>query len=235
MHPKCGTETRHVQIPFWSKQVDFLGRTITPEGVSPQADKVNVFLSKLRFPKSKKALQRSIGFLNYYRNYILRLSQRLSPFSNLLKETSKFYVPTNLVEDFTNLNKLLENSCQLALKQPLKNKQFIVMSDASFTAAGYAIMIEYVPHQKLQSKRKTYAPIAFGSKTFNPTQTKMSVYSKEFLSLHFAFVDFGHLMWENTFPVIVYTDNRFVTRFFQTKTIPQHFGTPAITSYNIIL
>ena len=61
----------------------------------------------------------------------------------------------------------------MALKQPLKDKQLIVMSDASFTAAGYAIMIEDDPQQELQSERKTYAPIAFGLKTFNPTQLKM--------------------------------------------------------------
>ena len=114
---------------FGVKQVDFLGRTITPNDVAPQADKATNFLSKLRFPKSKKTLQVYIGYLNYYRNYIPRLSERVSPFFKLLKETSKFYVPTNLVEAFTNLNKLLENSCQLALKQPLKNKQLIAMSD----------------------------------------------------------------------------------------------------------
>ena len=71
----------------------------------------------------------------------------------------------------------------MALKQPLKDKQLIVMSDASFTAAGYAIMIEDDPQQKLQSKRKTYATIAFGSKSFNPTQLKMSIYAKEFLDI----------------------------------------------------
>ena len=136
---------------FKIKQVDFWGRTITPNGVAHQADKVKNFLSKLRFPKSKKALQRYIGFLNYYRNYIPRLSERLSPFFKLLIETSKLYIPTNLVEGFTNLNKLLEKSCQLALKQPMKNKHLIVMSDASFTAAGYAIMIEDDPNQKFQS------------------------------------------------------------------------------------
>ena len=204
---------------FGVKQVDFPGRTITPTGVAPQAVKVKDLLSKLRFPKSKKAFQRYIGFLNYYRNYIPRLSERLSPFFKLLKENSKFYIPTNLVEDFTNLNKLLENSCQLALRQLLKDK-LIVMSDASFTAAGYAIMIEDDPNQKLQSKRKTYAPIAFGTKTFNPTQTKLSKYAKVFLSIYFAFVEFGHLMWGRTFPVIVFTDNRSVTRFFQAKLIP---------------
>ena len=47
---------------FGVKQVYFLGRTITPDRVAPQADKVKDFLSKLRFPKSKKALQRYIGF-----------------------------------------------------------------------------------------------------------------------------------------------------------------------------
>ena len=222
---------------FGVKQVDFLGRTITPHGVAPQADKVKDFLAKLRFPKSKKELQRYIGFLNYYRNYIPRLSERLSPFFKLLKESSKFYVPTNLVEDFTSLNKLLENSCQLALRQPLKDKQFIVMSDASFTAAGYAIMIEDDPSQKLQSKRKTYAPIAFGSKTFNPTQTKLSIYAKEFLSIYFAFVEFGHLMWGSTFPVIVFTDNRSVTRFFQAKLIPPALWNACdyVLQYNFVI
>ena len=81
-------------------------------------------------------------------------------------------------------------------------------------------MIEDDPNQKLQFKCKTYAPIAFGSITFNPTQTKMSIYAEEFLSIIFAFVEIGHLMWGSTFPVIVFTDNRSVAQFFQAKLIP---------------
>ena len=38
-------------------------------------------------------------------------------------------------------------------------------------------------------------------------------------SIYIAFVEFGHLMWGSTFPVIVFTDNRSVTRFFQAKLI----------------
>ena len=107
-------------------------------------------------------------------------------------------MPTNLVEDFTYLKKRLENSCQLSLRQPLKDKQLIVMSDASFTAAGYAVMIEDDPNQNLQSKRNLYAPLAFGSKTFNPT--KMSIYAKVFLSIYFVFVAFGRLMSDSPSP-----------------------------------
>ena len=67
------------------------------------------------------------------------------------------------------------------------------MTDASFRIAGYALMIEDNPDQKIQSKRKTYVPVAFGSKIFSPAQLNISIYSK---------------------------DNQSVTRFFQTKAIP---------------
>ena len=99
------------------EQVDFLGRTITPNGVAPQADKVKTFLSKLRFPKSKKALQGYIGFLNIYCNFFPGHSERLSPFFKLLKETSKIYGPTNIEDDFTNLNKLGFTKITIALEK----------------------------------------------------------------------------------------------------------------------
>ena len=95
------------------------------------------------------------------------------------------------------------------------------MTDASFRSAGYALMIEDNPNQKIQSKRKTYAPVAFGSKVFSPAQLKMSIYSKEFLAIYMAFLEFAHILWEATKPTIVLTDNKSVTRFFfQTKAIP---------------
>ena len=57
-------------------------------------------------------------------------------------------------------------------------------------------MIEDDPQEKINSKRKTFAPIAFGSKIFSPAQLKMSIYSKEFLAIYLAFVEFAHILWE---------------------------------------
>ena len=62
---------------FGVRQVEFLGRTIPPEGISPQARKFQNFLYQLRFPKLKKALQRYLGFVNYHRNYILRMAEKI--------------------------------------------------------------------------------------------------------------------------------------------------------------
>ena len=97
------------------------------------------------------------------------------------------------------------------------------MTDASFQAASYAVLIEDDPNQKYTSTRKTYAPIAIGSKTFSPSQIKMSIYAKEFLAICKAFKEFGHIFWGATKPVIIMTDNKSVTRFFQTKRIPPTF------------
>ena len=205
---------------FGAKEIDFLGRTITPEGVRPQRPRVQNFLEKTKFPKSKKALQRYLGFLNYYRNYIPRLSEKLTPFFKLLKSDAKVMVTPDLLEKFTEINKALDRCCELALKQPLPDKQIALMTDASFSAAGYAVLIEDDPMEKYTSTRKAFAPVAYGSKTFSPTQLKMSIYAKEFLAIFFAFKEFGHIFWGTPKPVIILTDNKSVTRFFQTKIIP---------------
>ena len=65
----------------------------------------------------------------------------------------------------------------------------------------------------------------------------MSIYAKEFLSINFAFVEFGHLMWGSTFPVIVFTDNRSVTRFFQAKMIPPALWNACnyVLQYNFVI
>ena len=94
------------------------------------------------------------------------------------------------------------------------------MTDASFQAAGYAVLIEDDPNQKYTSTRKTYAPMAYGSKTYSPAHIKMSIYAKEFLAIYMAFKEFGHIFWGATKPVIIMTDSKSVTRFFQTKMIP---------------
>ena len=194
---------------FGVRQVEFLGRTISSEGVLPQSHKIQNFLNKLRLAKKyKKALQRYLGFVNYYRNYIPRMAEILNPFNKLLKTEVPINITSELKETFYSINKALSDACQLALKQPIPAKQLVLMTDASFRSAGYALMIEDNPDQKLQSKKRTYAPVAFGTTAFSPGQLKMSIYSKEFLAIYMAFLEFLHILWETSKSTIVLTDNK---------------------------
>ena len=220
---KAGFKLSMAKCHFGVQDVDFLGRTITTNGVAPQKQKIAKFLERVKFPRSKKALQRYIGFLNFYRNYIPRLAERLTPFFQLLKTTdakTKIPITPDIMKQFREINEALDRCCQLALRQPLPGKQLVLMTDASFQAAGYAVLIEDDPNQKYTSIRKTYAPIANGSKTYSPSQTKMSIYAKEFLAIYMAFEEIGHIFWGATKPVISMTDCKSVTRFFQSKMVP---------------
>ena len=129
-------------------------------------------------------------------------------------------ITSELKETFDSVNKALRDACRLALKQPITGKQLVLMTNASFRSAGYALMIEHNPDQKIQTKWKTYAPVAFGSKLISPVQLKMSIYSKDFLAIYIAILESAHILWETPKPTIVLTDNKSVTRFFQTKAIP---------------
>ena len=210
-------------MPFWSTRSGFPWTNNNNQRGCPSKKKIAKFLEKVNFPRSKKALQRYIGFLNSYRNYIPRLAERFRPFFQPLKTTdAKTKIPINpdIMKEFREIHEALDRCCQLALRQSLPGKQLVLMTDASFQAAGYAVLIEDDPNQKYTSTRKTYAPIAYGSKTFSPSQIKMSIHAKEFLAIYMAFKEFGHIFWGATKPVIIMTDIKSVTRFFQTKMIP---------------
>ena len=102
--------------------------------------------------------------------------EKLNPFHELLKAEVPINITSELKETFDSLNKAMSDACELALKQPLPGKQLVLMTDASFRSAGYALMIKDNPDQKIKLKRKTYAPVAFGSIIFSPAQLKMSIY-----------------------------------------------------------
>ena len=86
-----------------------------------------------------------------------------------------------LAHQFEEITKTLDRCCDLAQQQPFPNKQIAQMTDANFRAAGYTVLIEDDPNWKFTSLRKTYAPVAYGSKAFTPAEIKMTISAKEFL------------------------------------------------------
>ena len=148
------------------------------------------------------------------------MAEKLNPFYKMLKTEVPINIKSVLKKTYDTVNKAVSDACEIALMQTAPGKQLVVMTDASFTSVGYALMIEHNPDQKKQSKRKTYAPVAFSSEIYSSAQHSMSIYSKEFLAIYMAFFEFTHILWESTKPTNVLTDNKSVTGFFQTKAIP---------------
>ena len=129
------------------RQVEFLGRTISSEGVSPQAWKIQTFLNKLIIPESKKALQRYLGFVDYNKTYVPRMAEKLSSFYNLLKAEVPINLTSELKDTFDSVEKALSDACELSFRQQLPGRQLVLMTAASFRSTGYALMIEDNPYQ----------------------------------------------------------------------------------------
>ena len=55
--------------------------------------------------------------------------------------------------------------------------------------------------------------------------------------MHFAFDTFAHILWGSSKPVLVLTDNKSLTRFFQAKTIPSSLWTCVdhVLNFNFVL
>ena len=152
--------------------MDFLGPTITPNGVTLQKLKITQFIGRVKFLRFKKVLQRYLAFLNYYRNYLPSLAERQNCFFLLPKTTGNKYlifITPELMNEFRQYNDVLDKCCQLALCQPLPEKQLLSKTGGSLQVAGFAVLTRNDLYQKITSTRKIYAPLAYGSKTFIPS------------------------------------------------------------------
>ena len=204
---------------FGMASVQFLGSTITSQGMSPIQQKIDSFIQKLKPPRNVRQVRRFIGFCQFYKAYLPRLAEKLLPFYQLLRSDSNFELQEGHHTTFENLIKELKMICDTQLRLPKRDLQYVILADASFYAAGYVLMVEDYPNNATE-KPKQYAPVCFGSRVFQPAQLKLSIYAKEFLAVHFALDTFAHIVWGAQKPVLILTDNKSLTRFFQAKNVP---------------
>ena len=169
-----------------------------------------------------KALQRYLDFVNFYRSYIHRLADKTCCLQELSKKEVRFELEQQHKDAIFEIIESLK-ATKVSLKLSLPDKSLVITCDASEHAAGYVLLIEDYADP---SAKQTLASIAFGSKKFQGGRMSLTLYAKEFLAMHFAFDEFGHIFWSAKKPIIVMTDKKALTRFFQAKDIP-----PSIWSF----
>ena len=216
---QAGLKLSMAKCAFGHPEIEFLGRSITSKGVAPIEEKIDKFLKNIKLPTSVKSLQRYIGFVQFYRQYIPCLAEKLVPLYKLLQKDAKFELTQVHKDAMFDINENLANAAKMSLRLPLPDKQLVIMCDASEHAAGYVLLIEDYTETN-DGPTKSYAPVAFGSQRFTEGQMSLTMYAKEFLAMHFAFDEFAHILWGVKKPTIVMTDNKALTRFFQSKRIP---------------
>ena len=89
---KSGLKLSPNKCEFGTQKVTFLGKIITPAGIQPESERIKKFLSKLTMPKTVKQVKRLIGILQFWRDFIPNLGEKLLPFYKLLRKNVEQFI-----------------------------------------------------------------------------------------------------------------------------------------------
>ena len=205
---EAGLKIKLKKCYFLRKKLDFLGHTITSEGVRMQDAKIKVIV-EYPPPKNVKGLRRFLGIIGYYRSFVQGYASIAFPLTSLLKADADFVWGPEQDRAFRILKERLTQAPILIY--PDFTKEFLIACDASNVGVGAVL---------LQRGDKRLMPISFASRVLNKAERNYSVTEKELLAVVWALKKFRHTVLG--FPVQVITDHRPVVDLFKKRTFVQN-------------
>ncbi len=178
------------KMQYKQQEVKLLGAIINGITQRPIPEKQSKILT-FQVPKTKKELQRFLGFANFYRKYLKKLGEISEPLYNLLKSKNETLIWTNKEEEAFNKIKNMINS-DIAVHIPDYSKSFVLSTDASNTG------ISAVLQQEINNELKV---IDWGSKKLTPAEQKYGITEKEFLAMAWGIEHFDYYLRGRKFKV----------------------------------
>lgn len=179
---------------FLRKEVNYLGHTITEDGLKPDPNKITS-VKNFPVPKTCKDIKSFLGLISYYRRFINDFSKTATPLTSLLKKDTPFVWTNEQQLSFETLkDKLI---LAPVLIYPDFTKPFTLTCDAS----DYAIsaILSQGPIGKDH-------PIAYSSRTLNKTEINYSTTEKELLAIVYGCKNFRPYLFGRKFYIV--TDYR---------------------------
>lgn len=211
----AGLQVNAAKSNFAAIEIEYLGYTLSREGISPQKSKVAAILA-LEPPSNVKQLRRVLGIIQYYRDLWARRTDLLAPLTDLVAECGSTKLNKVRKKDgtprkqpkpwhwdqihqdaFDEIKKIIARDVILAYPSYDEDEPFVIYTDASKRQLGAVIT---------QKNR----PLAFFSRKLTQAQQKYSVTDLELLSIVETLKEFkGMLLGQH---IIVYTDHINLTR-----------------------
>ena len=183
---------------FDRTSLPFLGYIISAKGLQMDPAKLSAILDWPR-PSGLKAIQRFLGFVNYYRQFIPHYSTLVAPIVALTKKgANPKSWPPQAKKAFSALKSAFATAPVLSRPDP--TKPFYLEVDASSVGAGALLM------QK--TTRGKSVTCGFFSKTFSPAERNYSIGDRELLAIKLALEEWRHLLEGSVHPVNIYTDHK---------------------------
>ena len=171
--------------------VDYLGHTISAEGLQPTREKIRA-ITDAPTPSNVAQLRSFLGLVNYYSKFLPQLATTLSPLYLLLRGNIKWQWTDKQQKAFQAAKDQLSSTKLLAHYDP--DGELLLSCDASPYGIG-AVLSQKV---KPDGEEK---PIAFASRSLAPAERKYSQLDKEGLSIVFGIRKFHQYLFGRKFTI----------------------------------
>lgn len=206
---KYGILINSTKCEFGVPTITFLGHEVSANGIRPLQTKVQAILDYPK-PKNIKELRRFLGMFNFYRRFVPNASALQAPLNIALvgpkrKGSQDIKMTEEMLQAFESCKSGLSQATMLA--HPKTAVQLAIHTDASDTAIG-AVLQQLV-------RPGLWEPLAFFSRSLNPSQRKYSPYDRELLAIYDAIRHFRHMVEARRF--VIYTDHKPLTFAFTSR------------------
>ena len=191
---------------FHTTHTEFLGYIISPRGVEMDPAKVKA-VTQWPVPKNLKELQGFLGFVNFYRRFIVDFSALAKPLHELTRKDVRFVFEGPQMASFNSIKQSITSAPILRHFDPAD--PVVVETDASDYALGAII--------SQTDSAGISRPVAFMSRSLSPAELNYAVHDKEFLAIVSAFKEWRHYLEGSSKPVVVHTDHRSLESFMISK------------------
>ena len=200
---KAGLKLKSFKCHFVCGTVQYLGHTITPQGIKPNSDHV-IAVQEYPVPESVKTVRQFVGLVSYYRRFIRGFVKIAEPLHALTRKDAAFEWSTDCQQAFDTLKKSLTVSPVLAY--PNFAESFRLETDAC--VKGLGTVLSHTQSGQIQ-------PVAYASRALSDLEKRYAVTDLETLAVVWALNHFHAYLYEHD--VVVYTDHSAVKAVLETR------------------
>jgi len=192
---EAGLLIRPEKCDFGMATLEYLGHTVTTQGIAPAKQKVDA-INEFPVPQTQRQLRRFLGMVNFYHRFIPNCAAVLSPLNKLLRPPRRgaptaVHWPPEAATAFSEAKAAL--AATRGVTHPHPDTALNLMVDASDVAAGAVLQ---------QAIDGTWKPLAFFSKAFRPAETRYSAFGRELLAVYLAIHHFRHMLEGQQFHIL---------------------------------
>jgi hypothetical protein len=141
----AGLRLNPAKCEFAKSRLEYLGHTISADGIAPSKSKTEAMLS-LAPPANVKQLRSFLGATSYYRDFIPRYADLARPLNDLLSKDATYVWGQPQQKAFEALRECLANPP--VLQYARQDRPFLVRTDASNVGIG-AVLLQRADNNRL--------------------------------------------------------------------------------------